>query len=171
VAIGVSGPPPRDGERGPRRPPTIAQIAGVLLDAVMLDAIEVDVEHSERVNTSVVHCPTDDPAQPFRRVDVLWLRPSRLVRKLASEFAHRIPPVVRYLMRGLGPDVATTELASYLLFDGEFCGRLVALGMRDVAAERDRIEAFFAKSPERSLHAQHVEGGFPPGGAPASRSA
>jgi NTE family protein len=89
------------------------------------------------------------------------------VRKLASEFAHRIPPAVRYLMRGLGPDVAVTELASYLLFDGEFCGRLVELGVRDVAAERARIEEFFAKSPERSLHAHHVEDGPPPAGAPA----
>ena len=34
-------------------PPSIAQIAGVLLDAVMLDAIEIDIDHSERVNTSV----------------------------------------------------------------------------------------------------------------------
>jgi NTE family protein len=158
VAVGVSGPPPREGERGPRRPPTIAQIAGVLLDAVMLDAIEVDVEHSERVNTSVLRCATGDPAQPFRRVEVLWLRPSRLVRKLASEFAHRIPPAVRYLMRGLGPDVATTELASYLLFDAEFCGRLVELGARDVAAERDRIEEFFANSSKGSLRARQADG-------------
>lgn len=144
IAIGVSGPPPRETERGARRPPTIAQIAGVLLDAVMLDAIEVDVEHSERVNTSVVHCPTGDPAQPFRRIDVLWLRPSRLVRQLAGEFAHRIPPVVRYLLRGLGSDAAVTELASYLLFDSEFCGRLVELGARDVRRERDRIAQFFS---------------------------
>jgi NTE family protein len=146
VAIGVSGPLPRESERGPRRPPTIAQIAGVLLDAVMLDAIEVDVEHSERVNTSVVHCPTGDPTRPFRHVDVLWIRPSRQVRQLAAEFAHRIPPVVRYLLRGLGSDAAVTELASYLLFDSEFCGRLVALGKRDVRLERDRIAQFWDHS-------------------------
>jgi NTE family protein len=144
VAIGVSGPPPTERQRGARLPPTIAQIAGVLLDAVMLDAIEVDVEHSERVNTSLIHCPTGDPAQPFRPVDVLWLRPSRQVRQLAAELAHRIPPVVRYLLRGLGSDAAVTELASYLLFDQEFCGRLVELGERDVRAERERIAEFFA---------------------------
>jgi NTE family protein len=147
IAIGVSGPPPR----GPlpvrtRQAPTIAQIAGVLLDAVMLDAIEVDVEHSERVNASVLHCATGDPAQPFRPVEVLWLRPSELVRELAGKLAHRVPTVVRYLMRGLGPDAAIAELASYLLFDPEFCGRLVDLGRADVAAERDRIAQFFAST-------------------------
>jgi hypothetical protein len=61
-------------------------------------------------------------------------------------------------MRGLGPDVATTELASYLLFDAEFCGRLVELGARDVAAERDRIEEFFANSSKGSLRARQADG-------------
>ena len=144
VAIGVSGPPPAQPVRTRRAAPSIAEIAGVLLDAVMLDALEVDVEHSERVNTSVLHRPTGDPEQPFRMVDVLWLRPSHLVRQLAAEHAHRIPRLVRYLMRGLGPDPAITELASYLLFDPEFCGRLADLGRADVAAERDRIARFFA---------------------------
>jgi NTE family protein len=146
VAIGVSGPPPRTLPPRPRHAPTIAQIAGVLLDAVMLDAIEVDVEHSERVNASVVHSPTGHPTQPFRPVDVLWLRPSERVRELAGELAHRVPPVVRYLMRGLGSDASIAELASYLLFDPKFCGRLVDLGRADVASERDRIAQFFART-------------------------
>lgn len=141
VAIGVSGPSPRVPRR-PRRPPTLAQIAGVLLDAVMLDAIEVDVDHSERVNTSVVARP--DGGGPFRRVDVLWLRPSQRIRELIAEFAHRVPRILRYLLRGLGSDEAVTELTSYLLFDAEFCGRLIDLGRRDVRAEAARIERFFA---------------------------
>jgi NTE family protein len=144
IAIGVSGPSPGEHEREARRAPTIARIAGVLLDAVMLDAIEVDVEHSERVNRSVLHCPTDDPAQPVRPVDVLWIRPSRQIRRLAAQLAHRVPPLVRYLLRGLGSDAAVSELTSYLLFDEEFCGRLVELGERDVRAERERIAEFFA---------------------------
>ena len=126
VAIGVQRPARvrRPAPKQPR-PATIAQIAGVLLDAVMLDAIEVDVEHGERVNTSVVRCPDRD--HPFR-----WSRSSGfdrpMVREIASELAHRIPAIVRYLMRGLGSDASVTELASYLLFDSEFCGRLIDLG-------------------------------------------
>jgi NTE family protein len=144
IAVGVSGPPPARVEPGPPKAPSIAQIAGVLLDAVMLDAIEVDVEHGERVNTSVLRCTNGGQNQPFRLVDILWLRPSAMVREIANELAHRIPAIVRYLMRGLGSDESVTELASYLLFDSEFCGRLIDLGRRDVAAERDRIAAFFA---------------------------
>ena len=143
VAIGVSGPAPASAGSAVHAQPSVAEVAGVLLDAVMLDAIEVDVEHSERVNTSIVHYPTGDAAQPFRSVHVLWLRPSMQVRDIAAQLADRIPRVVRYFMRGLGSDEAATELTSYLLFDAEFCRRLIALGRQDVAAERERLGQFF----------------------------
>ena len=52
---------------------------------------------------------------------------------------------MRYLLRGLGSDAQVTELASYLLFDEAFCGRLLDLGREDVAADRDRIARFFAR--------------------------
>jgi len=125
-------------------PPSVAQIAGVLLDAVMLDAIEVDVGHSERVNTSVQLCHSRDPANPFRWVDVLWIGPSSSIAAIAAELAHHIPRIVRYLMRGLGSDEATTELTSYLLFHPAYCGRLVDLGREDVHASREVIRSFFA---------------------------
>jgi NTE family protein len=142
IAIGVQGPSalPARSKRLP--PPTIAQIAGVLLDAVMLDAIEVDVEHSQRVNASVLTCNDGDPSNPFRRVDVLWLRPSADFGAIAAELSHRVPPIVRYLMRGLGSDEAITELLSYLLFDPVFCGRLIALGRKDAAAAKPHVTRF-----------------------------
>jgi NTE family protein len=143
IAIGVSGPTPEMVTASPLEPPTVAQVAGVLLDAVMLDAIEVDVEHSERVNASVQHHETGDEDAVFRRVDVLWIRPSHRVRGLAEELAHRLPVVVHYLLRGLGSDASVAELASYLLFDSTFCSKLIDLGREDVAAERERIARFF----------------------------
>jgi NTE family protein len=151
VAIGVrrAGLSPERARARRRAAPTIAEIAGALLDAVMLDAIEVDVEHSGRVNQSVLAAATPDAEHPFRWVDVLWISPSISFREIAAELEHRIPPIVRYLMRGLGPAEATTELASYLLFDGEFCRRLVEIGRADVAARRDEIAAFL-RAPVRA---------------------
>lgn len=143
VAIGVQGPGRPVGGRRPQAP-TIAEIAGVLLDAVMLDAIEADVEHSKRVNQSIVHCRSADPNNPFRKVEVLWLSPSVDFGEIAAQLSGRVPPIVRYLMRGLGPDEAITELLSYLLFDPEFCGRLIEIGRQDAAASRKQIEEFFS---------------------------
>jgi len=139
IAIGVRQPATETGLVRRSKPPSIAQVAGALLDAVMLDAIGVDVEHSGRINTSVVASPSE---KSFRWIDVLWLSPSQDFGSLAREFADRIPPIVRYLMRGLGTDEETGELASYLLFDPEFCGRLVDLGRADVAERRDEIHSF-----------------------------
>jgi len=152
VAIGVrqAGHAPEKARAGRRAAPTIAEIAGSLLDAVMLDAIEVDVEHSGRVNQSLIPAPTPDGELPFRWVDVLWLSPSRSFREIAASLSNHIPPIVRYLMRGLGPDDATTELASYLLFDGAFCRKLVETGRADVAERREEIAAFL-RGPIRTV--------------------
>jgi len=87
--------------------------------------------------------PSSSANDPFRKVDVLWIRPSHLVRGLAQELVHRMPPVVRYLLRGLGSDSAVTELATYLLFDSSFCSKLIEFGRQDVIAERERIARFF----------------------------
>jgi NTE family protein len=145
IAIGVRQPTAETGKLRHSHPPSIAQVAGALLDAVMLDAIGIDVEHSERVNRSVVTAPVvTSGEQTFRRVDVLWLSPTRHFHEIAGEFADRIPTLIRYLMRGLGSDEETTELASYLLFDGEFCRRLVEIGREDVAAQGEEIRAFMA---------------------------
>ena len=146
VAIGVLGPgPPEEPKSKKLPPPTIAQIAGVLLDAVMLDAIESDVEHAGRVNTSVLSVQGPDATNPFRWIDVLWLSPSMEIGAIAASLADRVPPILRYLMRGLGTDEAITELLSYLLFDPVFCGRLIELGRADVVAARTQIEQFFAE--------------------------
>lgn len=144
VAIGVQGPGPEEPSGGKKLPPpSIAQIAGVLLDAVMLDAIEVDVDHSQRVNRSLVKCRSTDRNNPFREIDVLWLRPSEAIGGIAAELSERVPAILHYLMRGLGPDESIDELLSYLLFDPVFCGRLIELGRADVVAAKPSIERFF----------------------------
>jgi NTE family protein len=156
VAIGVRGAAAASVEDGRRRaPPTIAHIAGVLLDAVLLDAVQADVEHSARVNSSVLRCGADPAGEGcLREVDVLWLTPSVSIGAIAAQLRDRIPAVVRYLLHGLGSDEATTDLASYLLFDASFCTRLIELGRDDVRAGRAQIERFFApRGPRQARRA------------------
>lgn len=120
-----------------QRQPTVADVAGTVLDAVMMDALEVDVAHCRRINESLV---ANDPE--FRRIEVLWLAPSRPFAPLVRKMMHRIPALIRYLLRGLGGDRAAAELASYLLFDADFCTRLIQLGRKDVARREDEIGRF-----------------------------
>jgi NTE family protein len=110
----------------------------------MLDAIEADVEHSGRVNRSVVNHRTGEGGDPFRWIDVLWMRPSVDVGAIAAELSDHVPPIVRYLLRGLGTDEAITELLSYLLFDPAFTTRLIEAGRADVLAAKAEIRRFAA---------------------------
>jgi NTE family protein len=119
----------------------------VLLDAVMLDAIESDVEHSGRVNRSVVSCRSTDAANTFRWIDVLWMTPSIDFRDIAAELSGYVPPIVRYLMRGLGSDESITELLSYLLFAPAFTTRLIQIGHADALQAGDQIRAFLSAPP------------------------
>ncbi len=155
IAIGVRGPRLRP-QKVPASPPSIARIAGVLLDAVMMDSIESDVEHAEHINTGILETSAGKPGA-FRRIEVLWMQPSADISAIAAELEHRIPNVLRYLMRGLGSDEAIIELASYLLFDSEFCNRLIELGRTDVAAGRAQIEGFFDKTGDVALVREAVQ--------------
>jgi NTE family protein len=144
VAIGVQGPGRPEPPTAKRlAPPTIAEIAGVLLDAVMLDSIETDVEHSARINRSVLSCRSGDGTNPFRHIDVLWIAPSQDFGAIAAELVQHVPPILRYLMRGLGTDESITELLSYLLFDAAYTTRLIGLGRDDAIAARHEIDQFF----------------------------
>jgi len=140
VAVGVreagdSSPSPL-----PSQAPKLADVAGVLLDAVLLDAIEVDVQHCLRLNRLAAAGEGH-----FSPIDVLWLRPSHSLAHLALKLERRIPPTVRYLLRGLGDDFASAELASYLIFDGEYCRSLMQQGLQDVLDRRQEVLDFFSR--------------------------
>lgn len=143
LAVGVReslSAPGRPSVQKSNRPPSLATVAGVLLDAVMIDALEVDVDHCHRINRSVIRVEDN-----FRQVDVLWLRPSESFAALATRLESRIPRLIHYLLRGLGDDGATAELASYLLFDSVFCNCLIDQGVADVFAQAREIRDFFER--------------------------
>lgn len=150
VAVGVREA--CDSVAGPRPgvAPKLADIAGVLLDAVLLDAIEVDVQHCLRMNRLARASSEVSGGERFRPIDVLWLRPGQSLTDLALRMEKRIPPPVRYLLYGLGDKRATAELASYLIFDGDYCRLLMQQGRLDVLARREEVENFFNKTPATS---------------------
>ena len=135
LAIGVHEPAGLSEDRKPM----VADIAATMLDAVMMDAMETDVAHCNRINENL---HKNKGSKDFRKVDVMWLAPSLPIAPLARQLMHRIPAPVRYLLRGLGGDRSASELATYLLFHPDFCGRLLHLGRYDVQQREDEIEAF-----------------------------
>jgi NTE family protein len=123
--------------------PTIARILGVIMNALLLDAIDLDMERMSRINETLKHVPEKTRTElSLRRMEYLWIRPSQDIGHMAAGKFDRLPKVMRYMMGGLGNSGESSELTSYLLFDPEFCGKLVDLGYQDGMDQRSEIERF-----------------------------
>lgn len=162
VAIGVQVPKavelPPELTRAPRREfLPMSEIAGVLLNAIFLDALESDLERLERVNRTVAFIPPEQrgtPAQPLRAVSCLVLRPSQDLGTLAADQYTRFPRMVRYLLKGIGATGETgADLLSYLAFEPEYVNRLMELGYADTLRRRAEVQAFLEPQPRRATSA------------------
>jgi NTE family protein len=79
----------------------------------------------------------------MRRVEILALRPSRDLGKLAGEFEVQLPRFFRYLTRGLGTqETASPDILSLVLFERDYLSRLLELGEEDAHHRADEIAAF-----------------------------
>ncbi len=123
--------------------PSFARVLGVILNALLLDSIDIDMERMSRINSTLEYVPSRQRSDlRLRKVDYLWIRPSHDIADLAGQLFHHLPPVIRYLLSGLGSEKEAEELTSYLLFDSDYCSQLVQLGYVDTMASRDAISQF-----------------------------
>ena len=123
--------------------PSLARVAGVVLNALLMDAIEFDMERLARINATVDLIPQSTrTSMHLRKIEYLWIRPSQDIGKLASSLYNKLPNIIRYMVGGLGSRKEASELTSYLLFDPDFCGELVKLGREDAYGNREAIEKF-----------------------------
>jgi NTE family protein len=124
--------------------PPPAQVLSVLYNAIFLDLIDEDILRLQRMNRLLAEVP-DHQREGMRFVEILVLRPSRDLGKLASEFEPKLPKAFRYLTRGLGTRrTSSPDILSLLMFQVDYLRALIELGERDVEANIDRIETFVA---------------------------
>jgi len=127
--------------------PTIAEVIGLLLHAIFLDALEADAERVERINRTLARVPPGAAPEGLRPVSLLMLRPSRDLGALAAGSGAKLPPAVRWMVRGMGGHRATgVDFLSYLLFDPAYTSALIELGYADGLTQWPRIERFLSDS-------------------------
>jgi NTE family protein len=168
--IGVTTPR-REANVPPGTAPGAPFLMGKALDALMLDHIEHDLEELRLVNELLSDAyeagGPDFPQRlaavaashghPIRKpVKTFVLHPSMDIGLLASDHLRRHRPrlgriigntALRLLDVGEGADA---DLASYVLFDGDFARVLIDLGHRDAARHRDELAEFlFSSTPEQ----------------------
>lgn len=143
IGIGVRYPHPQDKMRhmalSPFPNPTIGQIAGVMLNAIFMDALESDVERMRRINELIA-----EGAHPeLKSIPILMIKPSRDLGKMSAEHVKELPQTLRYLLKGIGvAGNEGTDLLSYLAFDSSYTKPLVELGYEDTYKMKEEIKRF-----------------------------
>ena len=131
--------------------PTLAQIAGHVLDSIFLDALEADLERLDRINKTVALIPTrqlKEHGVTLRQVDPLVISPSQSLEQIAAKHAHHLPRSVRYLLRGIGAfNRSGANLVSYLLFERPYTRELIGLGYADTMMRRAEVLPFLGYEP------------------------
>jgi NTE family protein len=122
--------------------PPIAQMLGVLFNAVFLDLVDADALALERINELIEHMPPEERGS-LQRVELLQLRPSRDLGKLASDYEAELPGAFRFFTRGLGTkQTRSNDVLSMVMFQPNYLTRLIELGESDADARAPEIEEF-----------------------------
>ena len=84
----------------------------------------------------------------MRPIELLVIRPSVNISRLAAEYEPQLPRVFRHLVRGLGSrEVQAPDVLSLLTFQPEYLVRLMELGETDAATNASRIRALLRSRP------------------------
>jgi NTE family protein len=140
-------------------------VVGKALNALLLDRIENDIDRLQRLN-AVLAAGTrrfgpgfadalneeleKDGVRGLRPIEVVYVRASQDIGVLAAEyvrsaeFAKRVRGLMGRALRRIADGESEADLLSYVLFDGEFAGRLMELGRADARAHHDELVRFFA---------------------------
>ncbi|MGH8477189.1 MAG: hypothetical protein ACRER2_15710 [Methylococcales bacterium] len=101
----------------------------------------------ERINSLVKQVPLDKRGG-LPCIDLLLLRSSRDLGKLANAYEPDLPSAFHFLTRGLGTqETRSNDILSVLMFPPDYLRRLLQLGYADAETRREQIAAFFVKSP------------------------
>jgi NTE family protein len=128
--------------------PSLAQIAGRVLDSIFVDSLDMDLERLTRVNSTLSMVPREvieQRAVALRHIETFVITPSARMDEIALQYARTMPFALRSLMRGIGAmRPGGGKLLSYLLFERSYCRALMRMGWSDAMANKDAIAAFIA---------------------------
>jgi NTE family protein len=133
------------------KPPSMAEVAGLLCNVMFLDHLATDIEHLERLNELLDSGQLRNPgngSQKMRPLRTFYIAPSVDLSDVAAEHRTAMPYLISYFVNSLGRDAdSCSALMSYLLFTSEYTNALIDIGYHDADERIDEIEDFLY-SPE-----------------------
>lgn len=122
--------------------PPAAQILGQLMNAIFLDVIDEDVQRMQRMNELIRKIDPRD-RNGLRPIDLLVLRPSQDLAKVAARFEKNLPRHLKTLTRALGAkETESPDIVSLLMFEPHYTRELIAIGRADVDSRIGEIREF-----------------------------
>lgn len=116
--------------------PPPAQILGAMLNAVFLDSVDQDARRLERINLLLA----GEARRELKPIQLMILRPSQDLGRLAAEYESRLPGPFRFVTRGLGTRrTSSPDFLSLLMFQSDYLRRLIEIGEADAEARLDEI--------------------------------
>ena len=135
-------------------------LIGKSLNALLLDRSDNELDRFEKINT-ILEAGTRrfgpgftdalneelgyDGGRGLQRLGVVHIRSSVNIPELAAEYVREasfhVPGILGRLMKRFAHDEAMREadLLSYVLFDGDFCGRLIEIGRADARGHHEDL--------------------------------
>ena len=122
--------------------PPPAQVAGALFNSVFLDQLDADAMQLRQINALIESHP-EEKRLGLRPIELLVVRPSQDLGRLANAYEADLPKAFRFFTRGLGTrDTRSNDMLSLVMFQTDYVKRLIELGESDALAKRADIENF-----------------------------
>jgi NTE family protein len=133
--------------------PPAAQMMGQLLNAIFLDVIDEDVERMKRMNEMIEKLDSSE-RNGFKPIDLLVLRPSVDLGKIAGAFEKYLPRNMKLLTRALGTrETESSDFIAMLMFLPDYTSCLMEIGENDVAARLDELRGFLGETAGTAISA------------------
>jgi NTE family protein len=124
--------------------PPIAQIMGILMNAIFLDFLDQDALGLERVNRVLANTSSREDLN-LRLVRAFVLRPSVDLGTIAGKYERDLPRLFRFLMRGLGTrETENFDWLSMVMFVPSYIRNLMEIGDADANARKEEMAALLA---------------------------
>ena len=131
--------------------PPNSQLFSLLINSVFLDSLDQDAMTMDRINALLDQLPLRKRLG-LRPIELLVLRPSLDLGRLAAEYEDQLTGALKLIARGIGLGKSKSpDWLSMLLFYDQYVDRLLDVGFHDAKNQHQRIARFLSQTDRPPL--------------------
>ncbi|MCF8060207.1 MAG: patatin-like phospholipase family protein [Bacteriovoracaceae bacterium] len=140
----VIGVRKREQHLNSKKTPSPAKILGTILNGILLDGLDTDIERLTRINSTIAELEKVNAHKnvPLKQVETLVIAPSSILSEHATNKFSLLPKTIQFFINGIGGKGDSSDLVSYILFEGAYTRELFNLGLADAKEQEEKILEF-----------------------------